>query len=352
MAIPCGLLDLIMREKLAELDKILKNYQALIILTHDYPDPDAIASAMLLSYLVRKRYGLRTRIAYGGHINRAENRAMVQQLKVKMTPIETIRWNGYICIAMVDTQPAFGNHSLPKGISPAIVIDHHSKTASANSAFEDVRTDYGASATMLLEYLEAAELELTVDLATAVTYAIRSETQELGRDASPKDIQAYFRVYPKANKRKLARIFTPKLPKTYFLLLERALQNAKVFRNLVHVHLGQVPSPEFVAEIADMLLRHERITWALATGRMNNHLFVSMRCTHVKANAGKMLKQIIGDAGSAGGHAMIAGGQIEFTSNKDDDWETLEKRIVKRFLKKLKYSAEAEWKPMLLQDNR
>jgi nanoRNase/pAp phosphatase (c-di-AMP/oligoRNAs hydrolase) len=314
---------------------------------HDYPDPDALASALLLSHLARERYKLRTRIAYGGHINRAENRAMVQQLRITLTPADRIHWGRYKCVAMVDTQPAFGNHSLPGDVKPRVVIDHHPKVGSGNAEFEDIRTDYGACATMLVEYLQAAELEISVDLATAITYAIRSETQELGRDTSPLDIEAYLQFYPRANKRKLARIFTPKLPKTYFLLLGRALKNAKVFRNIAHTHLQEVESPDFVAQIADLLLRHERITWVLVTGRFDSHLFVSMRCSHANANAGRMLKQIIGRSGSAGGHAMVAGGQIPIEPGRNNRWEDVENKITGRFLEKLKHNKEGDWKPML-----
>lgn len=338
------------KNKLAKLDNILTRCDSLLIIMHDYPDPDALASALVLSYLVQNRYGLRTCMVYGGVIIRAENRAMVHQLKMKLTHINKIRWNQYDCIAMVDTQPTFSNHSLPNDRKPTIVIDHHYMTDQLRATFVDVRPEYGASTTMLLEYLKAAELEIPVDVATAVAYAIRSETQDLGRDASIADINAYLAVYPKANKRKLAKIFNPILPKQYFALLYKALQKSRVFRHLIHVHLGKVESPEFVAQIADLLLRHERIGWSIATGRFNEKLFVSMRCSHPKADAGNMLKQIIGKLGSAGGHPRVAGGQIPFIGQKADDWKRLEDTIIDRFLHKLEYKRDIEWKSMLTRN--
>lgn len=335
------------KDKLSELDNILIRCGTLLILMHDYPDPDALASSLVLSYLVRNRYGLRTHIAYGGLITRAENRALVQQLEMKLTHVNKIRWNRYPCIAMVDTQPAFSNHSLPIDISPIIVIDHHPGREPFQADYVDVRIKYGASATILLEYLKAAELEVPVDISTAVAYAIRSETQELGRDASAADINAYLFVYPKANKRKLAKINNPKLTKTYFALLHTALQKAKVFRHLTHVHLGNVASPEFVPQIADFLLRHEHIGWSIATGRFDKQLFISVRCNFANANAGKMLEKIVGNMGYAGGHAKIAGGQVPFNSQKDEDWQALEDVIIARFLRKLGVKKEIEWKSML-----
>lgn len=340
------------KKKLINLDKVLKGYNKLLILMHDYPDPDSLASAMVLSYLVTNRYSMRACIAYGGIIMRAENRTMVQQLKIKLTHVDKIRWNQYPCVAMVDTQPAFGNHSLPEGLKPSIVIDHHLHKQShpAEWIFKDIRTEYSASATILLEYLSEAELEVPVDVATAVAYAIRSETQELGRDTSPADINAYLTVYPQANKRKLSKIFNPKLPKSYFILLHTALQKTKVFRHLAHVHLGKVETPEFVPQIADLILQYERIEWSIATGRFEEQLYISLRCIHPKANAGNMLVQIIGNMGFAGGHPMVAGGRIPYRNHNDDEWQRLENLIITRFLNKLGINKQNEWKLMLLKE--
>ena len=342
------------KDKLNDLDTVLKGHKTLLILMHDYPDPDCLASAMVLLHLATNRHAMRTRIVYGGIIMRAENRTMVQQLNIKLTHVDKIRWNQYSCIAMVDTQPDFGNHSLPTGLAPSIVIDHHLHKESRPNEwiFEDIRTEYGASSTILLEYLVATELEVPVDVATAVAYAIRSETQELGRDASPADIDAYLTVYPRANKRKLAKIFNPKLPKSYFVLLYTALQKTLVFRHLAHVHLGKIESPEFVPQIADLLLQHERIGWSITTGRFEGQLFISMRCIHPKANAGNMLQQIIGNMGFAGGHPMLAGGRIPYNAHNDNEWQRLENLIINRFLHKLGINKEVEWKLMLLKDGK
>jgi hypothetical protein len=123
-----------------------------------------------------------------------------------------------------------------------------------------------------------------------------------------------------------------------------------VYRHLIHVHLGKVESPEFVSQIADWLLRHERIGWSIATGRFNNQLFVSVRCNHPKADAGNMLKQIISKLGSAGGHPRMAGGQIPFTGHSEQDWQRLQNLIITRFLHKLDIKKEIEWKSMLIRD--
>jgi len=338
-------------QNLKILDRILHGRENLTIVMHDYPDPDALASAMILSYLVRKRNGVRSRIVYGGVITRAENRAMIQQLKLRVIPISRVRLNQHSLIAMVDTQPGFGNQSLPRHLSPAMVFDHHIGGDLTHVTLADVRPAFGASATMLIEYLHAAELEILVDIATAVTYAIRSETQELGRDVSQADIETYLSVYEKANKHKLAKIFHPSLPNQYYAMLFTALQQAKIFQHIIHVHLKEVASPEFVALIADLLLRHERMGWSLVTGRYHEQLFISMRCNHPHAHAGKMLKQIVGKMGSAGGHPRMAGGQIPVASGNERDWQRAETVVVERLLAKMSIRRDVIWKPLVRGSN-
>ena len=53
---------------------------SILIVPHNDPDPDAIASAIALRYLFAQRLGLDAPVAYAGFIGRAENKAMVRYL--------------------------------------------------------------------------------------------------------------------------------------------------------------------------------------------------------------------------------------------------------------------------------
>ena len=247
-----------MREMLAKLDQIFDGQKKLLVIMHNHPDPDALASALAFSYLTQKRYNAQTDIVYGGLIGRAENQAMVQELKIPLKQINRIRYSSYDRIALVDTQPGAGNNSLPLDVECHIVIDHHPRRYGVKAALILLNPQIGATATIIIQLLETCEFPFSTDLATALTYAIRSETLDLGREASDQDVKAYFTVYPKASISKLARIARPKLPRSYFVVLANTLERARVFRNLICVHLDQVPVPETVAEMADTLLRHQR----------------------------------------------------------------------------------------------
>jgi nanoRNase/pAp phosphatase (c-di-AMP/oligoRNAs hydrolase) len=156
----------------------------LLILAHNHPDPDTIASAAALQEIATVLGKAKTTIAYGGVIGRAENAHMVKVLKLKLIPIDKVKISEFDRIAMVDTQPQTGNNALPKNVTPHLVIDHHPKSKySSKVPFLDIKTQYGATASILSEYLFQFDLPITKNLATALVYAIKSEPRIL--DAKP-----------------------------------------------------------------------------------------------------------------------------------------------------------------------
>ena len=333
-------------EKLNALEKLFKDQRRLLVVLHNNPDPDAIASAFALSFLVKKLFQVQSTLAYGGIIGRAENLAMVRELKIHLLRISRIRFNRYDRIAMVDTQPGAGNNALPKDVRCHVVIDHHPRRRGLKADFIHIDTEYGATATVLIEWLMAGRLDIPADLATALAYAIRTETQDLGRETSRRDIDAYLNVYPRANMRKLARIAYPKLPHSYFTTLGSGLKRALTYRHLICVHLGDIPIPELVAEIADLMMRHKHIGWVLCTGRFSDNLIISLRSSNPKAQAGKIIKRVVPNRNMAGGHDTFAGGMIPLSDYSGDNTDHLEEHLTEEFSRIMGYP-DADWKPLL-----
>src|SRR5947199_374336 len=86
-----------------------------VILPHDNPDPDALASAATLQYIARQRLGKDSVIALGGIVGRAENRAMLTYLNINLVPVGELSFGADTLVALVDTQPGRINNSLPDG---------------------------------------------------------------------------------------------------------------------------------------------------------------------------------------------------------------------------------------------
>ncbi|OQY66396.1 MAG: hypothetical protein B6D46_10565 [Polyangiaceae bacterium UTPRO1] len=294
---------------LAGLLQVLEGTAPLVILPHDNPDPDALASAAALKFLVQELVGKEAVIAQGGIVGRAENRAMLTYLKIDLEPVDAVVFTDDTLVALVDTQPGRMNNSLPPGRIPTVVIDHHPAYDRYEGVpFLDLRENYGSTSTILTEYVRESRLEVESKIATALFYGIMAETQDLGRESTPADIAAAQFLYPYANKRRLGKIENARVPREYFAVFHEAIERAQIYGNVVVSVLPELQYPDMVAEVADFLLRLDEVEWACAIGRYKDHLHVSLRTTEREANAGEILQRVLGSRW-AGGHDMIAGGR-------------------------------------------
>jgi len=297
--------------KAADLIESLRGKGRILIVAHDNPDPDSFASAFALRHLLLLKTGQEATITFGGIIGRGENRAMVEALEIEAVPIARIDPDRYDVVCMVDTQPGTGNNSWPAEVPVDVVIDHHPRRASCDLCrWVDIRDDYGACATILYEYLVSQEIYVGTRLATILYYAIRSETQELGRDWCRADREAYVQLFPLVNNRILFRITHPKLPSGYFQLFNRALENARLHGDVLVFNLYDIDNPDMVAEMADFLLRTEGVVTVLGMGRYGESEIVSLRTEGEDVVAAEIIRRVIANLGTAGGHDMTAGGQI------------------------------------------
>lgn len=317
-----------------KLKEILKDRTRLLIVMQDNPDPDSIAAAVALRKLANVLGGIQCTITHGGSVGRAENRAMVRYLNLNLRLCSEIDFGKFDFIAMVDAQPGTGNSSLPEDVIPNIVIDHHSlRTITRKVPFIDIRVDYGATATILLEYMIQAGINPEVPLATALLYAIRSDTQFLERQASRADIDAVAFLFPLANLRMAGEIQRGRVPRAYFQMLAEALRNASVYKQSIVTALGQIDNPDMIAEVADLLLREDVTCWTMCTGFSQGKLCISIRTSKEDVRADKIIHKIVSGKGTGGGHRTYAGGQIPLKKNTESEFRSLEKLVVRRFLK-------------------
>ena len=298
------------RGALTSLLQALAHPGPLVILPHDNPDPDALASAAALKHLAATLLERDAHIALGGIVGRAENRAMLTYLNITLVPVSEVRFGRDTQVILVDTQPGRSNNSLPDGVVPVGVIDHHPAYAAyANVPFLDLREQYGATSTILTEYLRESKHVPEAKIATALFYGITAETQDLGREATAADIEAAHFLYPYTNKRRLAKIENARVPREYFRVFGEGIDRATLYDRVVVSMLGEVQYPDMVAELADFLLRLDEVEWAAAIGTFGTCLHVSVRTTDRDVNAGDLLQRVLGSK-VAGGHDMIAGGRI------------------------------------------
>jgi nanoRNase/pAp phosphatase (c-di-AMP/oligoRNAs hydrolase) len=311
-----------------------------IICTHDNPDPDSLAAALGLRKLLETQK-IDVTIALGGIIGRPENRAMVRELKIDLVPLDKVDLNQYGAIALVDSQPGTGNNSLPIDRKCEIVIDHHPLRATTPSDifWKDIRPEFGATATIVYEYLKEARIPLDKNLTTAFLYALKSETRDLGREAGDEEREAYVELMRNADFERLYAITNPKLGREHFVAVDRALRAAVVWGELLAINLGPLDYPDLVAEVADLMLAYEKARWVLCVGQHKGSVFLSMRTDLTTASAGSLIRRVVGARGAAGGHGMVAGGRMFASVADEEALKTVYDDLVAKTREELKIAA-------------
>ena len=288
-------------------------------------DPDAIASAMAVSRLLWRKVSNVT-ISNVNEINRPDNLAMLRLLGVTLVPFAEVNLKHYNRIVIVDSQPDHSEHMAQ--LKPDVIIDHHPETNS-EASFSDIRSNYGATASILTEYLRAARIKPSVKLATGLFHAIKTDTNDFKRQTLIEDIRAFQYVFRHANIHLARKIEQADLRLDFLKYFKNALQSMRLRKGRVFVHLGAVVNPDICVIIADFFLRINSITWTIVSGSCDKKLVVIFRNDGIRRNAGKVAKECFGQFGSAGGHKSMARAEVALS----DIRELVDYRDEKRFMR-------------------
>lgn len=339
-------------ERLAQLRAVLQGREPVLIASHYHPDADSLAASAAFKALVERAFGLEATIAYDGFVGRAENRLLLKFLGATMEPMDRVSFEDFPAVAVVDTQPGQGNNPVPPDLPVLIVIDHHPPVVKPTEVvFWDVRDTYGATSTILTEYLLQAEVEIDRALATGLFYGISSETQTLGSEAVQADVDAAMALYPLIDKRMLSQIEHAPIRPEYMRDLVVSLSRAVRYGPLAVSLAGDIEHPELVAEVADWMLRLEGIKWSLAMGRLGDTLYVSLRTWPLEdEDASDLIRRVVKELGRAGGHGHRAGGQVNLAGLPPEGVEAVLRAVV-RNLRELRPGADVPPEPLLPEKN-
>jgi nanoRNase/pAp phosphatase (c-di-AMP/oligoRNAs hydrolase) len=295
--------------RVATVRELLDRRERVAILLQPDPDPDGIAAGCALRALLGRKAPTAPLCSFG-EITRPENRAMVEALRIEVRTLAPEELDEFDGIALVDVQPTvFGESPPPRVLSVDVVIDHHPERGGYESVVRDIRTAYGATSTILTEYLRAAGTEVRGPLATALLYGIKSDTQLLGRDTSAHDIEAFAFLHALHSPALLRRIERPALPMAGLHALGRALAHSAVEEGLHLLYLGRVRE-DVIPQVAELGLQAEGAEWAVAAGLVGRDLVFSVRNVgHVRA-AGDVVRAVVEGLGVGGGHRSMAKGII------------------------------------------
>jgi nanoRNase/pAp phosphatase (c-di-AMP/oligoRNAs hydrolase) len=290
------------RARVQQYQRYFSDADRVLIMLHNEPDPDALAAGLALRNLLRRTRTTAIIAALQG-VTRPENVRMADLLDIQVESITPEEFAGFDRIATVDVQPHYFSGLLPR---VDLVIDHHPEQPGYTTVFKDIRPEYGSTCTILTEHLRAVDVNISERTATAMLYAIKSDTLFFARQTNRVDLEAFSFLYPLADPALIRKMEGAELTVDRLEHVTRALATSRLRHQVLSAFLGETTREDFIPYTADFLLQIEDVKWTIVAGVVAGQLIVSVRNLGYSRNAGEFVKSTFGDIGSAGGHRAMA----------------------------------------------
>src|SRR6185369_12044232 len=121
---------------------------------------------------------------------------MVNLLDIHVEPVTPESVKDYDRVVMVDVQPHYFGGAIDRA---DLIIDHHPEQSGYTSVFKDIRAEYGSTCTILCEHLRAVDVNISERTATAMLYAIKSDTLFFNRSTNRVDLEAFSYLYARSD---------------------------------------------------------------------------------------------------------------------------------------------------------
>jgi nanoRNase/pAp phosphatase (c-di-AMP/oligoRNAs hydrolase) len=290
------------RARVQQYQRYFADADRVLILLHNDPDPDALASGLALRNLLRRTKTTAIIGAVQG-VTRPENLRMANMLDIHVEQITPASFHEFERIATVDVQPHYFGGMLER---VDLVIDHHPEQTGYIAVFKDIRADYGSTSTILVEHLRAVDVNISERTATAMLYAIKSDTLFFARHTNRVDLEAFTFLYPLADAALIRKMEGAEITLERLEYVTRASQGGIMREQVFSAFLGEAPREDFIPYTADFFLQLEDVKWTIVAGIVAGSLVISVRNLGYSRNAGEFVKRWFADIGSAGGHRAMA----------------------------------------------
>src|ERR1700704_857727 len=290
------------RARVQQYQRYFSDAERVLILLHNDPDPDAMASGLALRNVLRRTKTTAIIGAIQG-VTRPENLRMVNLLDIHIEAISQESLKEYDRIAMVDVQPHYFGGLIDR---VDLVIDHHPEQPGYTAVFKDIRADYGSTCTILTEHLRAVDVNISERTATAMLYAIKSDTLFFNRQANNVDIDAFSYLYPLADATLIKKMEGAEITTERLDYVLKAHRDGTLLEQVFCTFLGSTDREDFIPYVADFFLQLEHVKWTVIAGLVNDTIIISVRNLGYSKNAGEFVRRYFADIGNAGGHRSMA----------------------------------------------
>lgn len=290
------------RARVQQYQRYFADVDRVLIMLHNEPDPDALAAGLALRNVLRRT---RTTAIIGAlqGITRPENVRMADLLDIDVEKVTAEDFAGFDRIATVDVQPHYFGGLLPR---VDLVVDHHPEQPGYTTVFKDIRAEYGSTCTILTEHLRAIDVSISERTATAMLYAIKSDTLFFARQTNRVDLEAFTFLYPLADPALIRKMEGAEITLERLEHVTRALSASRLRNQVFSAFIGETTREDFIPYTADFLLQVEDVKWTIVSGIVGGQMIISVRNVGYSRNAGEFVKAKFGDIGSAGGHRAMA----------------------------------------------
>src|SRR5947207_3865332 len=290
------------RARVQQYQRYFADADRVLIMLHNDPDPDAMASGLALRNVLRRTKTTAIIGAIQG-VTRPENLRMVNLLDIHVEAVTPDSLREFDRVAMVDVQPHYFGGAIDR---VDLVIDHHPEQPGYTAVFKDVRADYGSTSTILTEHLRAVDVNISERTATAMLYAIKSDTLFFNRSTNRVDLEAFSYLYPLADAALIRKMEGAEITLERLDYVVKAFKDGTLADQVFCAFLGALPREDFIPYVADFFLQLEDVKWTIIAGVVNESLVVSVRTLRYTKNAGAFVRRFFADIGSSGGHRAMA----------------------------------------------
>lgn len=277
------------------------------IQTHNFPDPDAIASAFGLQYLLRC-FEIPAAICYDGKVDKLSVVKMVESFGIEMVPYTELPLSESDYVVLVDGQKRNTNITDIPGDEVAC-IDHHPTLRDCTYRYQDIRVT-GACASIIAEYLQESGVPLTETVASALFYGLKMDTDSFNRGITKTDIAMFDFLYEYTDMELVNRMYYNNMELLDLRAYGAAIENIQIFSRVGIAHIPFACEDALAAMVADFILKLDVVTFAVIYVEKDGGLKFSVRSEEEGLHAGNITAAALQGLGSGGGHAEMAGGYI------------------------------------------